>query len=315
MVLGQVAARHAGRALTVLPGVYLAHKPVGPSSFQLVHALMEEVRLAGIRRDKLPVSHGGALDPFAHGLVLLLAGQATRLMELMHPLPKEYLAEIAWGVETDNGDHLGKAIAEGDAKVLTPALLDAALARCIGFHDQVPPLHSNKRVGGERAYQLAWRGETAELPPQRVYLHEARFLAHALPRSSTLSLVCRGGYYVRSLARDLGRALGCRAHLAGLSRGAIGPHRDPGPGRRELVRGPQLFPWCRTRLLSDGELELLKKLQPIAPGELLPAGWSLPPGFPDPRAPVRGLHGGALWAMLHERDGALHAAPLLRRAL
>src|SRR5438477_519745 len=90
------------------PGIYLVHKTAGQTSFSVVQGFMEEVRLSGLRRDKLPVCHGGALDPFAEGLLLLLAGQATRLMDLLHPVPKTYLAEIAWGMETDNGDFLGQ---------------------------------------------------------------------------------------------------------------------------------------------------------------------------------------------------------------
>ena len=194
------------------PGIYLVHKPVGQTSFSLVRSLMEEVRAAGIRRDRLPVCHGGALDPFAEGLLLLLAGEATRLMDLLHAVPKTYVAEIAWGVETDNGDPLGRVVARADAGSLTPERLQQALAAFIGWQDQVPPRTSNKRVAGERAYRKAHRGESFELPPSRVYLHEARWLGHHLPASSTLELVTGGGYYVRSLARDLGRATGALAH-------------------------------------------------------------------------------------------------------
>src|SRR4051812_42553770 len=104
------------------PGIYLVHKPIGQTSFSLVQAFMEEVRLEGIRRDKLPVCHGGALDPFAGGLLLLLAGQATRLMDLVHGAPKTYLADVAWGAETDNGDLLGKVIASGNPLSLSPGI-------------------------------------------------------------------------------------------------------------------------------------------------------------------------------------------------
>jgi tRNA pseudouridine55 synthase len=297
------------------PGIYLAHKPAGPTSFDLVRGFMEEVRLAGIRRDKLPVSHGGALDPFAEGLLLLLAGQAARLMELLHPIPKTYLAEIAWGAETDNGDPLGRVIAEGDAKGLTPAILEAALPRFLGFQDQVPPMTSNKRIDGERAYVKAHRGEIFELPPSRVYLHETRFLAHHLPRSSTLHLVCRGGYYVRSLVRDLGRAVGALGHLTRLRRTAIGPWQDPAPGERPLLLGARLFPWCAVREVDEQELRRLRGSGPIALGSIRAGEWALPEGFPDPKAPIRALHGGALYAMLREREGKLWPLPWLRSPL
>src|SRR2546428_4104721 len=184
-------------------GIHLVHKPAGATSFSLVQALMAEVRAAGVSRSGLRVCHGGALDPFADGLLPLLVGSATRLFELLHPIPKEYLAEVAWGTETDNGDPLGRAVASGDVSGLSPVILDAALERFLGWQDQVPPATSNKRIGGERAYLRAHRGEEVILPPVRAYLHEAGWIAHHLPVTSRLRIVVRGGYYVRSLARDL----------------------------------------------------------------------------------------------------------------
>jgi tRNA pseudouridine55 synthase len=137
-----------------------------------------------------------------------------------------------------------------------------------------------------------------------VYLHEARWTWHDLPRASGLRLVVRGGYYVRSLARDLGRALGCRAHLSRLSRRAIGPWRDPGPGARELVQGAQLLPWLPSREIDPEEARALRD-SPIPRGELRRPEWPLPAGFPDSMAPVRALLGGDLVALLRERDGML----------
>ena len=263
------------------PGLYLLHKPVGATSFDLVRDFMEEIRASGIANRKLPVCHGGALDPFAEGLLLLLAGPATRLMELFHPVPKVYEAQIEWGRETDNGDLLGKTVAEGGAGHLTPAMLDAALARFTGWQDQVPPLTSNKRIGGERAYEKAHRGEVFELPPSRVYLHEAAFLGHDLPRGSRVRLSVKGGYYVRSLARDLGRAVGCPAHLSKLLRTAIGPYMDPSVDmaapRRQFFHGRNLLPWL--------------------PATDAPPGWQLPKGFPR-TAHVRRFEGDKLVAIL-----------------
>ena len=190
------------------PGIHLLHKPVGVTSFSLVQPELGPV----------PVCHGGTLDPFAEGLLLLLAGPLTRTMELLHALPKTYVAEVVWGAETDNGDAGGKVVFTGDASALTPARLDEALAPLLGWTEQVPPPTSAKKIDGEPAYRKVHRGETVTLPPSRVYLHSARWLSHALPRSSRLLLTCRGGYYVRSLARDVGRALGCGAHLSALKK-------------------------------------------------------------------------------------------------
>src|SRR5438477_5152261 len=297
------------------PGIYLVHKPVGQTSFSLVRSLMEEVRAAGIRRDRLPICHGGALDPFAEGLLLLLAGEATRLMELLHAVPKTYVAEIAWGAETDNGDPLGRVVARADAGALTPERLQQALAAFIGWQDQVPPRTSNKRVAGERAYRKAHRGESFELPPSRVYLHEARWLSHRLPASSTLELVSGGGYYVRSLARDLGRATGALAHLAALRRTSVGPWRDPPAGERILVRGVDLFPWCASVRIHREEIATLQSGRPILPRAIEPPTWPLPQGYPDPRAPLRAIHDHTLVALLRERENELIAAPVLRAPL
>ncbi|XXF80410.1 tRNA pseudouridine(55) synthase [Myxococcaceae bacterium GXIMD 01537] len=286
------------------PGLYLVHKPVGETSFTHVRAFMEEHQAAGPGK-KLPVCHGGTLDPFAHGLLLLLAGQATRLFELLHAVPKRYVADVRWGEETDNGDLLGRVQFQGDASGLTPETLDAALGAFLGWREQVPPATSAKKVGGEPAYRKAHRGEVVELPPSRVYLHSARWLSHELPRQSRLELVCRGGYYVRALARDLGRALGCGAHLTGLHRTAIGPWEDPGPGPRVWRHGRELLPWCSLRTLSDFELGELRQGRPIPRGALEPPDWRVPAGFPDPEGPVRAMHQGRLAGLLREEGGGL----------
>lgn len=295
------------------PGIYLVHKPAGATSFSLVQAFMEQVRLSGLRRDKLPVCHGGVLDPFAEGLLLLLAGQTTRLMDLLHPIPKTYVAEIAWGAESDSGDLLGQMTKTSKPLIVTEEQLELALPQFLGWRDQVPPATSNKRIGGERAYLKAHRGEDVTLPPSRVYLHAARWLSHDLPRTSTLELVSRGGYYVRSLARDLGRVTGAFGHLTKLRRTAIGPWSDPGPAAgAPVVRGAQLYPWCPSVEVSAEELALLRAGQGLELRPVSAPQWPLPAGFPDPEAPIRALLDGSIVAMLRERGGRLFGAPVLR---
>lgn len=291
------------------PGLHLAHKPVARTSFSVVRAFQAEVAAAGGR--PLKVCHGGTLDPFAEGLVLVLVGQATRLMDLHHPIPKHYEAEVAWGEETDTGDLLGRVVFRGDSGSLELGTLDAALRAFTGWHAQVPPETCAKKIGGEPAYRKVHRGETVVLPPCRVYLHEARWLGHDLPRSSRLEIVCRGGFYVRALARELGRVLGCGAHLHRLRRSRIGPYDDPGPGQTIPVGGEDLLPWCGSRVLSDDELGRLRRGQGIPRGNVAPPGWLLPPGFPDPAAPVRAFHRGRLSALLREEGDGLHPATLL----
>jgi tRNA pseudouridine55 synthase len=293
------------------PGLFLVHKDVGGSSFGVVREFKHEAWEAG--QKKLALGHGGTLDPFAEGLLLVLAGQATRLMELMHPLPKTYLAQVAWGAETDTCDHLGLVVGEGPAPSLDA--LESALAPFLGFTDQIPPDTCAKKLGGEAAYKKVHRGETVVLPPSRVYLHEASWVSHDLPRSSLLRLTCRGGYYVRALARDLGRALGCPAHLSALARTAIGPWTDPGAGVRTLVQGEDLVPWCPSRILDDTEADHLLHGRPVPLGVIQGPAWAVPEGFPDPGPPVRGLHQGRLVALLREKDSALWTCANLRGGL
>ena len=291
-------------------GIYLTHKPVGPTSTSLVRALAEEAQ-KNAGRKKLAICHGGALDPFAEGLLILLTGPATRLMDYLHAVPKTYEAEVTWGKETDNGDLLGRVVREGDPTTLDAEKLDAALTSFMGWQEQTPPAHSNKRVDGERAYAKARRGEAVSLPPCRVYLHQARWLSHTLPNQSRLTLACRGGYYVRALARDLGRQLGCGAHLSALRRTAIGPWPDPTPGERVLLRGEALMPWCSSRQLTASEVRDLQTGASLPIGELTAPAWLLPLGFPDPEAPVRAVYAGRLVALLRAHEDRLHPEVLL----
>src|SRR5207253_3127702 len=125
-----------GSVTAETPGLLLVHKPIGPTSATLTREVAAAAA-AGARR--LPVCHAGTLDPFASGLLVLALGQATRAVHLLHDVPKEYVAEVAWGAETDNGDPLGTVVATGDARELPPERLDAALAEHVGWRDQVPP--------------------------------------------------------------------------------------------------------------------------------------------------------------------------------
>lgn len=294
-------------------GIHLVHKRVGQSSFDVVRGFKRAAYEAGHK--KLALGHGGTLDPFAEGLLLVMAGQATRLMELMHPLPKTYEAVIEWGSETDSCDHLGLEISKGDASGLTPERLHAALAPFLGWHDQVPPATSAKKIDGEAAYKKAHRGEEVVMKPSRVFLLDAAWIGHDLPHRSTLRLTCRGGFYVRSLARDLGRALGCGAHLSKLDRTAIGPWADPGEGREILLQGEALIPWCSARRLTDEEYEHLKHGRAIPMGSFEAPAWALPAGFPDPAAPLRALHEGRLVALLKVEGDQLRTFANLRGGL
>jgi tRNA pseudouridine55 synthase len=271
------------------PGIHLLHKPPGPTSFSIVQSCIASMPTRPNRRP-LRLCHGGTLDPFASGLLLILVEPATRLFDYLHAVPKVYDATVRWGTETDNGDPGGKITFTGDASNLTEQQLEESLAPFIGWHDQIPHATSAKRIGGERAYLKAHRGEEVIMPPSRVYLHSARWLSHDLPHQSRLELTAGGGYYIRAMVRDLGRQLGCGAHLTQLHRSAIGPWTDPGLGNTVEIHARKSLPWLRWRILSDFEVGELRRDKVIDVGEFQPSDWELPAGFPEAKPFVRAFH-------------------------
>jgi tRNA pseudouridine55 synthase len=296
------------------PGIHLVHKPVGPTSFSIVQSYLERAKIEHPHHPPR-ICHGGALDPFASGLLLMLVGPATKLFNYLHDVPKVYEATVQWGIETDNGDPMGRPVMTGDASKVSPAHLDEALRLFIGWHDQIPPATSNKRVGGERAYAKAHRGEQVDLPPSRVYLHEAAWLDHDLPKTSRLRLVTAGGYYVRSLARDLGRQLGCGAHVSALYRSAIGPWADPGPGDAVELAGRQIMPWLPSRDLADQEVGDLRQGKTIQATNLTQREWNPSKRFPEPAPLIRGFHQDRLVFLLSHGMGELRSHIVLGRGL
>ncbi len=296
------------------PGIHLLHKPEGPTSFSLVQQCMRQMMAApGQRRRRM--CHGGTLDPFASGLLLILVEPATRLFDYLHEVPKVYDVTVRWGIETDNGDLHGKVTFQGDSSGLNAEILERSLASFAGWQDQVPHATSAKRVDGERAYVLAHRGETVVMPASKVYLHEAHWLGHDLPNESRLRLTVRGGYYVRALARDLGRLIGCGAHLTKLKRLAIGPWNDPSEGQVIEVHGREVLPWAPSRLLSDQEVGDLRQEKGISTGEILSADWTMPEGFPPPERVIRGFHQNRFCFLLEPRDKQLGLITALRGGL
>lgn len=275
-----------------LPGVWLYDKPVGATSFSAVQEAREA--LAQTDGKSWSVCHGGALDPFASGVLPLLIGPSTKVFEALHVLPKTYEARILWGTETDTLDPGGQVVSTAKQRASREQVV-AGLERFFGWHPQVPPATSNIRVGGERAYAKAHRGEKVELEPRPVYLHSAEVLAHD-ETSSLVRLVCRGGYYVRALARDLGRALGVPAHLSELRRTSIGPWISPGDGAARRL-GDDAFGWWRSVELSDDDWGRLK-LGEALELKVSRAPWQPPDGWPEPLGEVQAWHLGRLVAVL-----------------
>ena len=201
-------------------GVLVIDKPSGPTSHDVV---------ASVRRalDVKKVGHTGTLDPMATGVLPLVLGRATRLAQFLSPAMKTYHATVRLGVATDTYDATGTALDEpmpiddrspGPATdVAAPRRVAAVLDRFRGMFQQVPPPVSAKRVGGKRAYALIRRGGRVALTPVSVHVERLETLSLTDDRLE-LRVTCSAGFYVRSLAHDIGRALGCGAHLDTLRR-------------------------------------------------------------------------------------------------
>ena len=191
-----------------IDGLLLVDKPAGITSHDVVDIAR---RALHTRR----IGHAGTLDPFATGLLVLLIGNATRLLPFLNGEPKVYEATIAFGAETDTDDITGTVTRT--AAVPDEARVRDSIATLTGAIDQVPPSYSAKQVEGRRAYQAARRGESLALPPVRVTVHGWDVKGMANGRLDA-EITCGGGTYIRALARDLGRASDSAAHLASLRR-------------------------------------------------------------------------------------------------
>ena len=198
-------------------GILNVNKPVGPSSFSVVRNVR---RLPGV----LKAGHGGTLDPAAEGVLPILINAATRVADFVHEWPKTYLATITFGFTSDTGDREGTISPAGDPATLTRTSIEAELPAFIGHIEQVPPLFSALKQGGEALYQKARRGEQVERVARPVEIHAIRLLDYDAGSAVARIEVSSGrGMYVRSLAHDLGSALGTGAYLSGLMRTAVGP--------------------------------------------------------------------------------------------
>ena len=191
-----------------LNGWIILDKPVGLGSTQAVGAVKRALREAG--EPKTKVGHGGTLDPLASGVLPIALGEATKLAGRMLDATKSYDFTIRFGQETDTIDLEGKVVASSDVRPTIEAI-EAVLPSFTGAIEQVPPAFSALKVDGERAYDLARAGKEVELKPRRVTVHALSLVA-ADAGEATLSAAVSKGTYIRSLARDIARALGTLGH-------------------------------------------------------------------------------------------------------
>jgi tRNA pseudouridine55 synthase len=198
-------------------GLLNLDKPAGISSRDAVNRVQRPVK-------PLKVGHAGTLDPLATGVLVVGIGQATRLVEYVQRMPKTYRATFLLGRTSDTEDIEGQITELPAAPVPSEGELRAAVPQFLGTIQQTPPAFSAVKVGGKRAYALARRGQPPELAARPVEIHGIDVLEYAYPQL-VLRIRCGSGTYVRSLGRDLARAVGTDAVMSALQREAIGPFR------------------------------------------------------------------------------------------
>ncbi|HEX5939146.1 MAG TPA: tRNA pseudouridine(55) synthase TruB [Dehalococcoidia bacterium] len=200
-----------------MDGFFNVFKPAGWTSFDVVAALRGPLK-------QKRLGHGGTLDPAATGVLPIAAGYATRLLEFLVEGDKEYVADIRLGRSTDTYDSEGIETSLGEWRGIHIDNLSDELESFRGTIKQTPPAYSAVKVAGQPAYRRARRGESVELSEREVTIHELELISFE-PPSIKLRVVCSKGTYLRSLANDLGEALGCGAYLHGLIRSRVGPFR------------------------------------------------------------------------------------------
>jgi tRNA pseudouridine55 synthase len=197
-------------------GVLPVEKGPGVTSFQVVAHLRRVLRASRI-------GHGGTLDPAATGVLPILIGEATKLTPYLVDLDKEYVATVRLGVTTETQDLSGAAVETRPVPALDAPALEAALAPFVGRIQHMPPMYSALHHGGKRLYELARQGVEVAREPREVIVHSIVLESVALP-DFVVRVRCGKGTYVRTLAADVGAALGCGAALAGLVRTRVGPY-------------------------------------------------------------------------------------------
>lgn len=194
------------------------YKPIGVSSFSMIR------QARSVFGNRTKVGYAGTLDPLAEGVLPLALGEATKTLPYLMQSPKEYIFEVTWGAERSTDDSEGEILFESPRRP-THQEIEMLLPNFLGQQLQLPPLYSAKKIKGRRACDLARSGQKeVSLGPSRISISILKLLGHHLHRSKFL-IKCSTGTYVRSLARDFGRQLGCYGHAASILRTQVGPFK------------------------------------------------------------------------------------------
>jgi tRNA pseudouridine55 synthase len=222
-------------------GWIVLDKPVGMTS---THAVAIVKRLFAAKR----AGHAGTLDPLASGGLPIALGEATKTVPFVMDGRKCYRFTVAWGEERDTDDTEGRVVRTSAVRP-RPESISALLPRFTGVIEQVPPQYSAVKVQGERAYDLARDGEKVELQPRPVEIHKLTLVEQIDEDHSLFEAECGKGTYVRALARDIGRLLGCFGHICALRRTLVGPF-----GEGDMIPLEQLEALCDRAASGEGSL-------------------------------------------------------------
>ena len=202
--------------------ILLFNKLLGWTSFDLVKKVKNTIR-RNLEIDKIKVGHAGTLDPLATGLLIVCTGRATKKIQQIQSLNKEYIASIRLGKTTPSFDLETDFDGEFPTSHISKELIEKIIPRFIGEIDQIPPVFSAKNIKGKRAYEYARKGEEVELKPSRIRIDSIELLNYLSPEVQ-LNIKCSKGTYIRSLARDIGEVLNSGAYLSKLIRTQIGEY-------------------------------------------------------------------------------------------
>jgi tRNA pseudouridine55 synthase len=231
-------------------GWIVLDKPVGMTS---THAVAVIKRLFEAKR----AGHAGTLDPLASGCLPIALGEATKTVPFVVDGRKNYLFTIRWGEERDTDDAEGRVVAASELRPDAEAIR-ALLPRFTGTIEQVPPRFSAVKIAGERAYDLARDGEAVELKPRAVEIYRLELLETPDSDHAVLTAECGKGTYVRSLARDIGRALGTFGHVCALRRSRVGPF-----GEGDMISLEQIEALCHRAAAGEPKQQFADVLLPI----------------------------------------------------
>ena len=258
------------------------------------------------------VGHGGTLDPLATGVLPIAMGEATKTVAYAMEGRKHYRFTARLGEARTTDDAEGEVVATSDWRP-TSAEIEAALPSFVGLIEQVPPSFAAIKVEGERAYDLARRGEAVQLPPRNVRVDRFDLIERPDPDHATFELLCGRGTYVRALVRDLGAKLGCLGHVVALRRLRVGPFREEDAvslGALEQLVADDALPQALLPVgTALGDLPALALTQPqvdrLCAGQTIRVAPGLLAGEPDADATVRAMAAGRMVALARLHGGEL----------